>query len=103
MLKSLAEHTCVGIEKLMNGHNLRALYIAIHNVLPSFLLNKGSLSMLKDYYFDAKYPGDNFVMVDRESCIECLEIMYDTIKAVNTERSKLGLPVEKFEELYLTQ
>lgn len=77
--------------------------IAIHNVLPSFVLNKGSLPMLKDYFFDAKYPGDNFVMVDRESCMECVEIMYDTIQAVNTERSKLDLPVENFEELYLTQ
>ena len=100
MIKSLAEHTCVGIEKLMNGHNLRALYMEIHKVLPEFFLDKGALSMLKDFYYDAKYPGDNFVVVDRT---ECLETMYETIRAVNEEREKLELPVEEFEERYLEE
>lgn len=56
MLKSVAERVCVGVEKLMHTHNLRALYTEIHKIEPDFILDKGSLSMLKDLYFDAKYP-----------------------------------------------
>lgn len=61
MLKLVAERVCVGIEKLMRGHNLRALYDEIHKNEPDFVLDRKQLSMLKDYCFDAKCPGDNFV------------------------------------------
>lgn len=56
MLKSVAEVTCVGIEKLMTTHNLRAIYTEINKVESDFILDKGKLSMLKDFYFDAKCP-----------------------------------------------
>lgn len=102
MLKSLAERVCVNIDKLMQTHNLRAIYMEIHKVLPSFCLDKGSLSMLKDFYFDAKYPGDNYVDVDGNTCQECLHIMYDTVEAVNQERLKLSLPVKKFDRKLLS-
>lgn len=101
MLKSVAEHTCVGIEKLMQSHNLRAIYTEIHNSEPDFVLNKSDLSMLKDFYFDAKYPGDNFVEVDKESCQECLDIMYSVIDETNKMRGRLELPVEDFERMML--
>lgn len=92
MLKSVAERYCVGIEKLMNTHNLRGIYDQIHKALPSFVLDRHRLSTLKDLYFDAKYPGDNFVEVDEELCTECLSIMYETIEAVTKARESLGLP-----------
>lgn len=101
MLKSAAERVCVGVEKLMHTHNLRALYMEIHKIEPDFNLDKGSLSMLKDLYFDAKYPGDNFVTVTREECNECLEIMYSVIKAVNSLRARYGLPCQEVKERYL--
>lgn len=93
MLKSVAELVCVGIERLMHTHNLRALYDTIHEVKPDFYLNRGELSMLKDFYFDAKYPGDNFVVVNRETCEECLDTMYDCIEEVHKVRISLGLPI----------
>lgn len=51
----------------------------------------GALSMLKDFYFDAKYPGDNYVIVDRETYEECLATMYDCIREVHKIREELGL------------
>ena len=100
LLKSTAERTCIGIEKLMLSHNLRALYDEIHKVEPSFKLDRGQLSMLKDYYFDAKYPGDNFVIVSQDDCDAALTVMYDTINEVNRLRETLGLPIKRFERKF---
>ena len=101
MLKSVVERVCVEPFKLLTTHNLRALYTEIHNEDTEFLLDKGALSMLKDFYFDAKYPGDNYIEVDAESCNECLETMYDTIEMVNMKRKKLELETEDFERVLL--
>lgn len=73
MLKSVAERTCTDIEKLMGSHNLRGLYDAIHQHETQFCLDRGKLSMLKYFYFDAKCLGNNFVTVSREECQECLD------------------------------
>lgn len=101
MLKSVAERSCMDIEKLMHSHNLRGLYTEIHKNDSSFVLDKGELSILKDMYFDAKYPGDNYVEVDRETCQECLAIMYATVKMTNIFRRKHDLECFEYKELYL--
>lgn len=103
MLKSIAERVCIGNEKLMCSHNLRALYLEIHSVCPQFVLDKGALSMLKDFYFDAKYPGANYVDVDWESCAECIDVMYDVIEKVHVIRKQLGLPIEEVEVIPLAK
>lgn len=102
MLKSIVERVCVDPFKLLATHNLRALYLEIHQEDPNFILNKGELSLLKDFYYDAKYPGDNYVDVDYGSCSECLEIMYDTIQMVNQKRLELGLEIMEVERKTLT-
>lgn len=92
MLKSVLEQlvpaTDAGIDKLMHSHNLRALYDKIHELDSTFSLDRRGLSMLKDYYYDANYPGDSFITVTKEECAENLEIMYDTIDAVNAFRKR---------------
>lgn len=97
MLKSVAERYCLGIEKLLGTHNLRAIYDQIHKELPTFTLNRHRLSTLKDLYYDAKYPGDNYVQVSRDDCTECLELMYETIDAVVHVRKELGLECNPYE------
>ncbi len=57
--------------------------------------------MLKDYYFDAKYPGDNFVNVTAAECEQCLTTMYDVIDFVHAARNKLGLSCSKIERKLL--
>lgn len=101
MLKSVVERMCIDPFKLLTTHNLRALYIEIHRIDPEFSLDKGGLSMLKDFYYDAKYPGDNYVDVDEESCMECLTIMYDTIEMVHKKRREWGLEIMEIKQLYL--
>ena len=85
------------IDKLLHSHNLRALFDSIHTLIPDFILNRGELSMLKDYYYDAKYPGDNFVTVTREECKECIKTLYDVVEQVNAFREKNNLSYYKIE------
>ena len=101
MIKSVAELTCMGIEKLMQSHNLRALYDEIHQVEPDFVLGRSSLAMLKDFYFEARYPGDNFVTVTKEDCAECLETMYQVVEQVNNFRKAHDLPVMEIQRMEL--
>lgn len=102
MLKSVAELVCTDIDKLLNSHNLRALYFEIHQEIPDFVLNPAELSMLKDYYFDAKYPGDNFVTVTKEECTIGLQTMYEVIDVVNKFRCDRDLDVMPINKLFLT-
>ena len=101
MLESIAERVCTDVDKLMHTHNLRGIYDAIHRIRPDFNLDRGALSMLKDFYFDAKYPGDNYVIVDRETCEECLATMYDCIREVHKIREELGLENHSIKEKML--
>ena len=99
MLKSVLNEIYLAqdleIDKLMHSRNLRGLYDKIAIKVSNFKLDRGALSILKDYYFDAKYPGDNFVTVSKEECQECIEIMYNTIEMVNRFREQNGLGVKE--------
>jgi len=101
MLKSVAEIVTMGAENLLKSHNLRALYDRIHEQEPEYVINRDSLSTLKDYYFDAKYPGENFVTVTREECSECLETMYSVIEQTNKLRQRYGLDVREMQKIGL--
>ncbi|MEY8335810.1 HEPN domain-containing protein [Lachnospiraceae bacterium 47-T17] len=94
MLKSVAEVTCVDIEKLLKSHNIRGIYDMIHRVEPDFVLDRNGLSTLKDYYYDTQYPGENFIIVTEEELLEAYEIMLSVVGAVERWREAHGLPVE---------
>ena len=93
VLEQLAPSTDDSVDKLMHSHNLRAIYDKSHAIESAFNLDRRALSMLKDYYFDAKYPGDSFVTVTKEECTENIGIMYDVIEEVNRFRKCNNLPV----------
>lgn len=102
LLKSVAERTCIDIEKLMQSHNLRAIYQEINKYEGTFILDKYKLSMLKDFYFDARYPGDNFVEVDKATCNDCLDIMYEVLEQTNIYREQAELEIFEFERKKIT-
>lgn len=72
---------------MLFADDIRSIYDEIHKINPDFKLDRGALSMS----FDAKYPGDNFVAVDREMYEEYLTTMYDCIREVHKLREELGL------------
>lgn len=95
VLDEISDSRDSSIDKLMHAHNLRALYDQIHRVIPEFVLDRGNLSMLKDYYFDARYPGDNFVTVTKEESDECLRVTLEVVEQVNRFRKANGLEVKE--------
>lgn len=91
MLKSVLELIRVDVNHLLHSHNLRQIYTAINEFVPDFSLNESDLSYLKDFYFESRYPGDNFIEVSREQCAKCLRIMYTVVAEVNKFRQQNGL------------
>lgn len=77
--------------QLLHSHNLRAIY---NEVIQKYdlLVTSRDCKWLGDFYFDARYPGDNFVIVNRNDAEECLNIveqlMQDCKKIISTETKK---------------
>ena len=72
---------------LLHSHNLRSLY---NKIITKFNMNVSSkdCKWLGDFYFDARYPGDNFVTVNEEDAQECLrivELLETDVRALITE------------------
>lgn len=88
MLKSIIEEMNVGTKELMRTFRLRKLYEAIRAVDPSFILDCEQLINLEDYYLDARYPGENYVIVTEMECSEAVKTMYSIVTAVNAWRGE---------------
>lgn len=61
-------------------HNLKKINIALKRNSIDLCLNNSNLAYLTDFYFEARYPGDDYVDVTSEDLQECIDIMED-IKA----------------------
>lgn len=76
---------------LLRTHNLRPLYNKISSKYQLSIASR-DCKWLGDFYFDARYPGDNFVVVTEEDAIECLDILEklkeDTEKILSQEKEK---------------
>lgn len=84
-LKALAERCLVGDPDgvlIMKTHNLRTLVNKVKQYYPEIPLNSKDCKWLGDFYFDARYPGDNFVEVNEEDALECLKITEEIRTAV---------------------
>lgn len=64
---------------LLKSHNLRLILNVIKEEYPDVKITARDVKWLGDFYFDARYPGDNFVEVSRQDALECLE-MVETIE-----------------------
>lgn len=58
-------------EELERTHNLKKLIKTIPNYDKTMYKN---LSIVGDYYFETNYPGDNFIVLDKEMADEAIEI-----------------------------
>ena len=104
MLKSVAELVCTeSIEDVLKTHNLKKIYLEICKYDKTIRLSAKDLGFLKDFYFEAKYPGENFILVDRQMCNECLEVMYSVIAETNRFRQSYGYEVKRIPEIYVPE
>lgn len=84
LLKHIVERACFkeDYSVLLKGHNLVKLYKAIVEEGIALEISINGLRTLKDYYFDANYPGDNFVLVTQEELKEAYELTQEVLEKV---------------------
>lgn len=76
------------VSDLLRKHNMKRIAVKLNEQNPNLKLDTIGLAYLTDFYFDARYPGDDFYTVTKEEFEKCLSIMYDTVKKL---KSKYGL------------
>lgn len=93
-LKSILVYVNPDAKSIINSPNLKHIYNAINENEEVINLDIAKLSLLKDYYFDARYPGDNFTNVSKEEFEMAYSILIDVLNEVNKWRIKHSLDIE---------
>jgi HEPN domain-containing protein len=85
LLKSIIAdfYTEADLEDVLRSHSLKRLAIAVNYIVDKECFDKKALAYLSDFYFDARYPGPDYVKVDRETYEECLIILHTCKSAVD--------------------
>lgn len=78
--KFVDDSSCIAV---LRTHNLRVLVNKIKERYPDAPFNAMECKWLGDFYFDARYPGDNYVVVTKEDAYTSLEIATNILEAVN--------------------
>lgn len=67
---------------LLRTHNLRTVVAKILTKFPESKLSSKDCKWLGDFYYDARYPGDDYITVSKEDAEEALLIVERTLAAV---------------------
>ena len=86
LLKHMIEDYCQeeNPKELLRSHKLQSIYMSINRIYPNFQLNRDDLLFLSSFYYDARYPGVDFVKVDKDDALRCIQIVDTVKKAVDT-------------------
>ncbi len=72
------------VSELLRKNSLKKNAAKLNDIKPGLKLDTIGLAYLTDFYFDARYPGDDFYTVSKEEFEKCLAIMYDTVKKLKS-------------------
>lgn len=83
-LKYVVDEYCSdqGITELLKTHSLRKLVRYIQRELPEFQCNWSTVLKADGFYFNTRYPGEDYIEVVSEDCEECWEAVIATRNAV---------------------
>lgn len=87
LLKAVIENYFIDDEdciRLLKSHNLRALLDKIKCRFPNCPLDSKDYTWLGNFYYDARYPGDSFIMVGEESGLECIRLLEELISWIGS-------------------
>lgn len=93
LLKSIVEVTVNKVIPALKSHDLKMIYDAIPESEFRSSVDRFKLSFLKDFYFSARYPGDNFVVVtdeDLQVCLDITDTLYTEVISWHEEKNKEG-------------
>ena len=65
-------------------NKIKRIPSSLNELYPDLELDTIGLAYLTDFYFDARYPGDDFSVVTEQEFQKCLSIMYDTVNKLKT-------------------
>lgn len=80
-------------KSVINSNNLRQTYSAINEEKDEIRLDTAKLALLEDYYFDARYPGDNFINVSKDEFEIAYLALIDVLNEVNKWRVMHNLEI----------
>lgn len=85
LLKHIIEYYCHDHNPihLLRSHKLHLIYMAIHQAYPQFQLNRDDLFFLSSFYYDARYPGIDYIKVDKEDALRCIRIVEEVKEKVD--------------------
>lgn len=69
-------------DKMLKTHSLRTIYRGVKRYIPSFELPEEELANLTDYYFDAKYPGNDFFTATEADFLKCYSSLMKIVDEV---------------------
>lgn len=72
------------VSDLLRKHNMKKMASKLNAWSSGLSLDTIGLAYLTDFYFDSRYPGDDFYTVTKEEFDKCLSIMYDTISRLES-------------------
>lgn len=80
-LKGYLDKICLeeDVSDLLRKHNMKKMASKLNEIYPELHLDTIGLAYLTDFYYDARYPGDDFYTVTKEEFEKCLCVMYDTV------------------------
>lgn len=87
LLKAVIEQYFIDDEdciRLMKSHNLRSLLEKIKTRFPNCPLDSKDYKWLGDFYYDARYPGDNFIVVGEDSGLECIRLLDELLHWIDS-------------------
>lgn len=73
------------VTDLLRKHNMKKIASKLNAVKTGLELDTIGLAYLTDFYYDARYPGDDFYNVTKEDFDKCLSVMYDTVNKLRNE------------------
>ena len=85
LLKHLIYLFCLDSEEaktVLKTHNLVKLNLVLVQSGIDLNLNKKDLSIIKDYYFITRYPGDDFMILTREDYVEAKSMVDEVLDKV---------------------
>ena len=72
------------VSDLLRKHNMKKMASKLNEYISGLNLDTIGLAYLTDFYFDARYPGDDFYTVSKEEFEKCMSVMYDTVEKLKT-------------------
>ena len=73
------------VADLLRKHNMKKIASKLNSVKVGLELDTIGLAYLTDFYYDARYPGDDFYNVTKDDFEKCLSVMYDTVNKLRRE------------------